>query len=78
MALGSPAAGSADSAKPTQGEDKPAKRLAAAIDREISTALKQEANAKSLKERGKAIEQLCTLHHEITSDERFSDRKSVV
>lgn len=72
MALGSPAAGSADSAKPTQGEDKPAKRLAAAIDRDISTALKQEANAKSLKERGKAIEQLCTLHHEITSDERFS------
>lgn len=64
LALGAPAS-NADSAKVN-------KRLAAEIDRDISAALKKEATAKSLKERGKAIEQLCTLHHEITSDERFT------
>ena len=72
LVLGAPAAGKIDSAKAKDAEAKPAKRLAAEIDRDISAALKREATAKSLKERGKAIEQLCTLHHEITSDERFA------
>jgi hypothetical protein len=71
LALGAPA-NNADSAKVKDAEVKPAKRLAAEIDRDISAALKKEASAKSLKERGKAVEQLCTLHHEITSDERFT------
>ena len=71
LALGAPAS-NADSAKVNDAEVKPAKRLAAEIDRDISAALKKEATAKSLKERGKAVEQLCTLHHEITSDERFT------
>ena len=71
LALGAPASNT-DSAKVNDAEVKPAKRLAAEIDRDISAALKKEASAKSLKERGKAIEQLCTLHHEITSDERFT------
>jgi hypothetical protein len=71
LALGAPAT-NADSAKVNDAEVKPAKRLAAEIDRDISAALKKEATAKSLKERGKAVEQLCTLHHEITSDERFT------
>ena len=72
LALGAPASTSADSAKAKDAEAKPAKRLAAEIDRDISAALKREANAKSLKERGKALELLCTLHREITSDERFT------
>ena len=73
LALGAPAANDSQSAKPKdKAEAKPAKRLAAEIDREISAALKREATAKSLKERGAAIEQLCSLHHEITSDERFA------
>ena len=71
IALGAPA-NSADSAKVKHADVKPAKRLAAEIDRDISGALKKEATAKSLREQGKAIEQLCTLHHEITSDERFT------
>lgn len=71
LALGAPASNT-DSAKVNDAEVKPAKRLAAEIDRDISTALRKEANAKSLRERGKAVEQLCTLHHEITSDERFT------
>lgn len=71
LALGAPASNS-DSAKVNDAEVKPAKRLAAEIDRDISAALKKEATAKSLKDRGKAIEQLCTLHHEIISDERFT------
>ncbi|MFN0020085.1 MAG: hypothetical protein ACKVP0_17635 [Pirellulaceae bacterium] len=72
LALGAPAVSNSDSAKSKVSDSKPAKRLAAEIDRDISAALKREANAKSLKERGKAIEQLCSLHYEITSDERFS------
>ena len=72
LVLGAPAAQSADSSKAKDGESKPAKRLAADIDRDISAALKREATAKTLKDRGQAIEQLCTLHHEITSDERFA------
>jgi hypothetical protein len=71
LALGAPA-NNADSAKDNDAEVKPAKRLAAEIDRDISAALKKEATAKSLKERGKAVEQLCTLHHEITRDDRFT------
>ena len=71
IALGAPTSNT-DSAKVNEAEVKPAKRLAAEIDRDISAALKKEATAKSLKERGKAVEQLCTLHHEITSDERFT------
>ena len=71
LALGAPATNT-DSAKVNDADAKPAKRLAAEIDRDISAALKKEATAKSLKERGKAVEQLCTLHHEITSDERFT------
>ena len=66
IALGAPASNT-DSAKVSDAEVKPAKRLAVEIDRDISAALKKEATAKSLKERGKAVEQLCTLHHEITS-----------
>ena len=72
LALGAPAVGNSDSAKSKDAEAKPTKRLAAEIDRDISAALKREATAKSLKERGRAIEQLCSLHYEITSDERFS------
>lgn len=72
LALGAPAASNSETAKSKDAEAKPAKRLAAEIDRDISAALKREANAKSLPERGKAIEQLCTLHYEITSDERFT------
>ena len=71
IALGAPASNT-DSAKVSDAEVKPAKRLAVEIDRDISAALKKEATAKSLKERGKAVEQLCTLHHEITSDDRFT------
>jgi hypothetical protein len=70
--LGAPAASNSNSAKAQDAQTKPAKRLAAEIDRDISAALKREATAKNLNERSKAIEQLCTLHHEITSDERFA------
>ena len=72
FALGAPASSNSDSAKPNDAQAKPAKRLAAEIDRDISAALKREATAKSLKDRGRAIEQLCSLHYEITSDERFT------
>lgn len=72
LALGAPAVGTSESSQTNQSDAKLAKRLAAEIDRDISSALKREATAKSLKERGKAVEQLCTLHHEITSDERFT------
>jgi hypothetical protein len=72
FALGAPAASNSDSLQTKDAEVKPAKRLAAEIDRDISAALKREANAKSLQERGQAIEQLCMLHYEITSDERFT------
>ncbi|MGI8981048.1 MAG: hypothetical protein ACR2FY_17620 [Pirellulaceae bacterium] len=70
--LAAPASSNSDSSKAKDTEAKPAKRLAAEIDRDISAALKREATAKILKERGKAIEQLCSLHYEITSDERFT------
>jgi hypothetical protein len=70
--LGAPAASNSDSTKAKDAEAKQSKRLAAEIDRDISAALKREATAKNLKERGKAIEQLCSLHYEITSDERFT------
>ena len=72
LALGAPASSNSDSAKPNDAQAKPAKRLAAEIDRDISAALKREATAKSLKDRGRAVEQLCSLHYEITSDERFA------
>ena len=72
LALGAPASSTSDSAKPNDAQAKPAKRLAAEIDRDISAALKREATAKSLKDRGRAVEQLCSLHYEITSDERFA------
>ncbi len=72
FALGAPASSTSDSAKPNDAQAKPAKRLAAEIDRDISAALKREATVKSLKDRGRAVEQLCSLHYEITSDERFA------
>ena len=68
LALGAPASSAAKNSTDT----KPDKRLAAEIDRDISAALRREATAKTLQERGKAVEELCTLHHEITSDERFT------
>ena len=68
LALGAPASPAAKDSTAT----KSGKRLAAEIDRDISAALRCEATAKTLQERGKAVEELCTLHHEITSDERFA------
>ena len=72
LLLGAPTDGNSDTSKAEDSAAKPTKRLAAKIDRDISAALKREATAKSLKDRGQAVVQLCSLHHEITSDERFT------
>lgn len=46
-------------------------RLITQMDLQISAALKREALAKDLKNRGAAIRELCELHREIVSDSRL-------
>jgi hypothetical protein len=62
----------ADATANGQRENVPPQRLIAEIEREMTTALREEATAKAKSQHGSAVQRLCEIHASIVADPRFA------